>query len=149
MKVTVLCVGKLKAPLDAVEADYLKRLGKEAPEIIELKSSPQGREKENAELLQKIQAYRQKPGVQVCVLTEHGKTMKTAEWSKFLETIKCERLVFVIGGAEGFTAEFLAQMNHQISLSPMTFPHQLARILLMEQYYRAYTIRTNHPYHNP
>jgi 23S rRNA (pseudouridine1915-N3)-methyltransferase len=61
---------------------------------------------------------------------------------------KSSRVIFLIAGAEGFSQEVLKASQEKISLSELTFPHKIARLLLVEQIYRAQTIRSGHPYHN-
>lgn len=87
----------------------------------------------------------------VVLLDEHGKEMKSMEFSAYIEkkmqTVG-KRLVFVVGGPYGFSDEVYAHANGKISLSKMTFPHDLIRLVFCEQLYRAYSIMHNEPYHH-
>ena len=87
----------------------------------------------------------------VVLLDEHGKEMKSMEFSAYIEkkmqTVG-KRLVFVVGGPYGFSDEVYARANGKISLSKMTFPHDLIRLVFCEQLYRAYSIMHNEPYHH-
>ena len=89
-------------------------------------------------------------GGHMVAMTEWGKrysSVSFAEWSQ-VQLEKSNKLIFVIAGAEGFASEVLNLCQERLSLSELTFPHKLARILLVEQLYRAQTIRAGHPYHN-
>ena len=85
------------------------------------------------------------------LLDERGKEMKSMEFSAYIEkkmqTVG-KRLVFVVGGPYGFSDEVYARANGKISLSKMTFPHDLIRLVICEQLYRAYSIMHNEPYHH-
>lgn len=85
------------------------------------------------------------------LLDENGKQFTSRKFSKFLEqkTVQgTRRLVLVIGGAYGFSDEMYLLAKEKLSLSAMTFSHQMIRVFLFEQIYRAYTIMRNEPYHN-
>ena len=87
----------------------------------------------------------------VVLLDERGKefrSMEFAEWVEKRMTSGLKRLVFVIGGPYGFSEEVYARANGQISLSRMTFSHQIVRAIFAEQIYRAFTILNNEPYHH-
>jgi 23S rRNA (pseudouridine1915-N3)-methyltransferase len=86
------------------------------------------------------------------LLDENGRQFGSVEWSQWLERRLSDsrrRLVFLIGGAFGFAPEIYARAHDQISLSKMTFSHQMVRLFFLEQLYRAMTILKNEPYHNP
>ena len=85
------------------------------------------------------------------VLDEKGKTLSSEEFAVFFEKnyLSNQSLVFVIGGAFGFNQAVYDRANQLISLSKMTFTHQMARLILIEQIYRAHTIINNEQYHNP
>ena len=90
-------------------------------------------------------------GAHVILLAENGKLFdspKFSEWIYSLIEEKTEKLVFVIAGAEGHSEDMLKLAQGKISLSSLTFPHKIARILFIEQFYRAQTIKKKHPYHN-
>ncbi len=87
----------------------------------------------------------------VVLLDEHGKEMKSIEFSAYIEKKMQnvpKRLVFVVRGPYGFSEDVYNRANEKISLSKMTFPHDLIRLVFCEQLYRAYTIMHNEPYHH-
>ena len=87
----------------------------------------------------------------VVLLDERGKQFRTADFSAWLEKlfmISKKRLVFVIGGSWGFSQDVYDRADFRMSLSEMTFPHQLVRLLFLEQIYRAFTIIKGEPYHH-
>ncbi len=87
----------------------------------------------------------------VVLLDEHGKEMTSVAFSQFLQQQMLrgtKRLVFLIGGAYGFSEEVYQRGNYKISLSQMTFPHILTRLIFAEQLYRAFTILKGEPYHH-
>ncbi len=144
----LIVVGKLKdSHLEAIESDYLKRIQNPDLQIHELKASAENKTAEGEAISKKIKDL----GGGYCVaMTEWGKRFTSvafAEWSR--ENLeKSNKLIFIIAGAEGFSTEVLGLCQERLSLSELTFPHKLARILLVEQLYRAQTIRAGHPYHN-
>ena len=81
------------------------------------------------------------------ILTEEGKSLTSIQFTKCLQTSGSQRLSFVIGGANGIAPEIKTMAHLLLSLSPMTFPHEIARLLLVEQLYRATTIAQGGPYH--
>ncbi|ABI47229.1 Uncharacterized conserved protein [Synechococcus sp. CC9311] len=81
------------------------------------------------------------------MLMEQGETLTSINFSERLRSLGSQRLAFVIGGADGLTAELKALAHWKLSLSPMTFPHELARLLLIEQLFRAQAILQGSPYH--
>jgi 23S rRNA (pseudouridine1915-N3)-methyltransferase len=87
----------------------------------------------------------------VILLDERGKELRTVEFSGLLEKLLMlsrKRMVFVIGGPWGFSDEVYSRADFRMSLSRMTFPHQLVRLLFLEQLYRAFTIIKGEPYHH-
>lgn len=97
-------------------------------------------------LMQQLQA-----GDVLVLLDENGLQMRSREFASFVEKIQLQstkRLVFAIGGPYGFAPEILQKAVYKISLSRMTFPHQLVRLIFLEQLYRACTILRNEPYHH-
>lgn len=146
----LIVVGKLKdSHLEAIEHDYLKRINNPELQIHEVKASAENKDAEGEVILKKIRDL-SSGGAHIILMTEWGKkhtSVAFAEWTKGLLE-KPQKVFFVIGGAEGFSDEMLKTANERISLSDLTFPHKLARILLVEQLYRAQTIRSGHPYHN-
>ena len=88
-----------------------------------------------------------RPDETLIALMEQGDTLASVPFAQRLEQFGNQRLAFVIGGADGLTAELKAQAQLRLSLSPMTFPHELARLMLVEQLFRAQTIVQGSPYH--
>ena len=135
----IIAVGKVrKGWVQEGIAVYLKRLP--GLTITELRDSTPEKEAE---------AIRQalRPDEWPVVLMEQGQTLDSVRFSEQLSTYGSQRLAFVIGGADGITAELKASATWQLTLSPMTFPHELARLLLLEQLFRAQAIRAGSPYH--
>lgn len=147
----LVCVGRLKdGALEAIEQDYLKRLNAPVLQIYEVRASAEQKEDEALALAKRLKEMEKDGPLYRIALTEWGKRYTSVAFaqqsSKWLE--KPARVVFLIAGAEGFEVDFLKTCQEQLSLSELTFPHKLARILLVEQLYRAQTIRSGHPYHN-
>ena len=90
-------------------------------------------------------------GDHVVLLDEHGKELRSVEFSHYMEqrmqTVS-KRLVFIIGGPYGFSPDVYAKANEKLSLSKMTFSHQMVRLIFVEQLYRAMTIMRGEPYHH-
>ncbi|MFA7116887.1 MAG: 23S rRNA (pseudouridine(1915)-N(3))-methyltransferase RlmH [Bacteroidales bacterium] len=156
MKITLLTVGKtnFKFIKDGL-AVYEKRLVRYIPfiriEIPELKNvsslSPDQIKKKEAELLLK----KIKNGQRIILLDEKGKTFTSVKWAHFLEkSISNDRrdIIFIIGGAYGFAKEIYDIASDKLSLSYMTFSHQIVRLIFIEQLYRTFTIIKGEPYHN-
>ena len=134
--------------------DYLERISHYMPfEIIvipELKNTKnmteeQQKVREGELILQKIQ-----PSDTVVLLDEHGKQFRSVEFADWLQKKQntARKLVFIIGGPYGFSEPIYTRANEQISLSKMTFSHQMVRLLFVEQIYRACTIIKGEPYHH-
>ena len=89
-------------------------------------------------------------GDHVVLLDEHGKQPTSMQLAAWLEKKQAavRRLVFVVGGPYGFSSEVYARANEQLSLSPLTFSHQMVRLIFVEQLYRAHTIIKGEPYHH-
>ena len=135
----ILAVGKVRKDWvkDGISL-YLKRLP--GLTITELRDSTP--EKEAEAIRQPLRAD-ELP----VILMEQGKTLDSVAFSERLSAFGAQRLAFVIGGADGITPSLKASAAWQLSLSPMTFPHELARLLLLEQLFRAQAIRSGSPYH--
>jgi 23S rRNA (pseudouridine1915-N3)-methyltransferase len=138
-RIRILAVGKVRKGwvLEGI-ATYLKRLP--GLQVVELRDA--GKAKEAEAVLAALQ-----PGEQLVVMAEEGQTFDSPAFAERLDGSGSERLVFVIGGAEGIDPALKARASWKLSLSPMTFPHELARLLLLEQLYRALTIQQGGPYH--
>jgi len=135
----LLVVGKIrkgwvKEGLDS----YLKRLP--GLMVTELRASNPQKE---AEAIQN----QLKDNETLIVLMEEGDLLSSIPFSECLKTFGSKPLVFVIGGANGIAPEVKALAHLRLSLSPLTFPHEIARLLLVEQIYRATTITQGSPYH--
>jgi len=138
-RIRILAVGKVRKGwvLEGI-ATYLKRLP--GLQVVELRDA--GKAKEAEAVLAALQ-----PGEQLVVMAEEGQTFDSPAFAERLEGSGSERLVFVIGGAEGIDPALKARASWKLSLSPMTFPHDLARLLLLEQLYRALSIQQGGTYH--
>jgi 23S rRNA (pseudouridine1915-N3)-methyltransferase len=135
----ILAVGKVrKAWVQEGIALYCKRLP--GLEIAELKDSTMAKEAEAI-------SSALRPEERLVVLTEEGLNLNSLAFAEQLRGSGSDRIAFVIGGADGLAAALKEQAHWRLSLSPMTFPHELARLLLLEQLYRASTILQGGPYH--
>ena len=155
MKTILIQVGKTTDKhIAAVIDDYNSRISHYMPfsilTIPELKntkslSEEQQREREGELILGQIQ-----PTDTVVLLDEHGMEMRSLEFARWIERQQqsARRLLFVIGGPYGFSKSVYQRANHQISLSQMTFSHQMVRLIFTEQIYRACTIIRGEPYHH-
>jgi 23S rRNA (pseudouridine1915-N3)-methyltransferase len=147
MKIKVAWIGKTKEPaIQALTEDYLKRISRYA-EVAGLAL------KDEAAILAlargERRGERQKDRYKLVLLDARGKQLSSEELAKFLvrEQRNAVPLLFAIGGADGFGDEPRRQAGFVLSLGKMTLPHELARVVLVEQLYRAFTILKNHPYH--
>ncbi len=153
MQIKLIVVGKTKnQELITIIEKYVKRINFfNNFKIIEVNSS---KKKNNASEIKKIESEnilkKIKKNEILFLLDEKGKNYDSREFAEFLK-IKFQEsktIVFVIGGAFGFSKDLYSKSVGLISLSRMTFSHQIIRLFFMEQLYRAYTILNNHPYHN-
>ena len=158
MTITILCVGRLKEPFFRDAAlEYVKRLSRyaktrivevpdeKAPETLSPLERAAVLKKEGERILSKIEA-----GDHVTALAIKGKPLSSEEFAKEIGQLKNHgksSLVFVIGGSLGLSADVLERADESISFSRMTFPHQLMRVILLEQIYRAEKILAGEPYH--
>ncbi|WP_297638555.1 23S rRNA (pseudouridine(1915)-N(3))-methyltransferase RlmH [uncultured Clostridium sp.] len=158
MNITLITVGKLKEKyLKQAIDEYAKRLSRYCKlDIIELadEKTPDNasekeeeliREKEGKAILSKI-----KENAFVVAMDLGGKNITSEEFSKFIEQqgiMGNSNIVFLIGGSLGLSDEVKKRANYKLCFSKMTFPHQLFRVMLLEQIYRAYRIMKNEPYH--
>lgn len=149
--IKILCIGKIKeAYLKEAINEYLKRLSKyEKLEIIEgtdvdLGNPSLNKQKEKEFFLKNI-----KEKDFLITLEIEGKEFTSEEFSKKLEDIQIHNsnIVFIIGGSDGIDEEIKKKSQLKLSFSKMTFPHQLFRVILLEQIYRAYKIRNHESYH--
>ena len=156
MKVTFLVVGRtIDKHLTTLINDYAERVKHYVPfEMVvvpELKntkalSAEQQKERES-ELLQK----QLRPGDHIVLLDEGGREFRSMEFAAYLEKKQAQaarRLIFIVGGPYGFAPAIYALANEKVSLSKMTFSHQMVRLFFVEQLYRAMTILRGEPYHH-
>ena len=155
MKTILILVGKTQNKIFKVGIDdYVNRIEHYMPfsltTIPELKntkslSEDQQKQKEGELILKEIQ-----PSDTVVLLDEYGAEFRSIEYAKWLKQKQntARRLVFVIGGPYGFSPDVYARANDKISLSRMTFSHQMVRLIFTEQLYRACTIIKGEPYHH-
>lgn len=159
MEIKIIAVGKIKEKYykDAL-AEYEKRMtpynkleiievaDEMAPENLSDKEIEQVKEKEGERILAKIG-----DNDYVVSLEILGKHMDSIEFANFIKTEMAEgfgrNLTFIIGGSNGLSKDVSQRANKKLSFSKMTLPHQLMRVVLMEQVYRAYRIINGHPYH--
>ncbi len=147
MKIKIAWVGKTKEPAIASLTDeYLKRISRYAPvEGVVVR--------DEADLLAKFGAAAKGGGAKstLVLMDSRGKEFSSEQFAKFLGDYQDRNplpLVFAIGGANGFSAEAKSAAQSVISLGKMTMAHELARVVLLEQVYRAFTILKGHPYHS-
>jgi len=154
MKLLLLAVGRPRGDAAELIAGYEARAKRYFPlEVAEVKEeafrrpgdAARVRDEEGRRLLARVPA-----GVEVVALHETGKqwtSQRLAEWIEELGVRGSPGAAFVIGGAYGLSDEVLSRARHHLSLSAMTLPHELARLILAEQLYRAGTILRGEPYH--
>lgn len=150
LNITLITIGKIKeAYLNQASLEYLKRIKPYGRLVVqELKAEPfsittKGKAKKiEAERIQNI--LDKKTGADIYLLAEHGTLFNSVEFAAKFNTN--HELVLVIAGSLGFTKE-LENKYPKLSLSPLTFPHELARVVLLEQIYRAATIINKKEYH--
>lgn len=141
MRVTLAAVGKLRDPgLEALCADYQKRVRPFMPvDVVELRDRAALRER-----------WRKTPGVHV-LLDERGEQLSTPELAAWIDGWRSggvQHLTLSIGDADGFDDDDRRGAHRLLALSRLTLPHRLARLLLLEQLYRAATLLAGHPYHH-
>lgn len=158
MNLQLLCVGKLKEKYLRQGCDeYIKRIQPYAKlsivEISEEKSQEPLSRNEKATLLQKEARRIEKhihPNTYLIALAIEGKTFASEQLAKKIDQLTTygqNHLTFVIGGSYGLSPELLQRANLQLSFSPLTFPHQLMRLILLEQIYRICKINRGETYH--
>lgn len=153
MKILILAVGdKLPAWADTAVADYVKRMPREARvEVLPIK--PEKRAGQSAERIKALEAARilekLPAGCALVAMDEHGREPSTRELAQTLDgwLHGGRDVALVIGGADGLAPEILQRADTTLALSRLTLPHALARVLLAEQLYRAWSLLANHPYH--
>ena len=158
MKIDIICVGKIKENylIKGLE-EYIKRMkayasfsfievpDEKAPENLSLAEQNIVKQKEGNRILSKINSK-----AFVYVLAIEGKERTSESFSKEIETLMIQgksHVVFIIGGSLGLSKDVLKRSDTQISFGKMTYPHQLMRLIVSEQIYRAFKIMRNEPYH--
>ncbi|MFK5882979.1 MAG: 23S rRNA (pseudouridine(1915)-N(3))-methyltransferase RlmH [Candidatus Izemoplasma sp.] len=158
MEITILTVGRLKEKylVEGIK-EYGKRISKysklsivevpdeKAPDNLSLKDIENVKAKEGLKLL-----ARMKNDSYVIVLAIEGKKLTSENLAKKIEDIKTyhsSKITFVIGGSNGLSKEVIDKADYKLSFSDLTFPHQLMRLILLEQIYRSFRITNNEPYH--
>jgi 23S rRNA (pseudouridine1915-N3)-methyltransferase len=147
VKIKVAWIGRTKEPaIEALAGEYLKRISRYAEvEGVALR--------DEAAVLSLASAARQKNSNKdrhkLVLLDSRGKQLSSEELAAFLEReqISAIPLLFAIGGSDGFSEEARRLAGFTLSFGKMTLPHELARVVLLEQIYRAFTILKHHPYH--
>jgi 23S rRNA (pseudouridine1915-N3)-methyltransferase len=158
VNISLLTIGKLKEKyLKQGIDEYLKRLtayakvevielpDEKAPEQLSEIEMEQVKDKEGERLLAKVS-----PDTYVIALAIEGKQRSSEELADMLDKLATygkSKIAFVIGGSLGLSKDVLNRADEKLSFSKMTFPHQLMRLILLEQVYRAYRINRNEPYH--
>jgi 23S rRNA (pseudouridine1915-N3)-methyltransferase len=155
VKIKLIQIGKTTSShIQAIEADYSKRINRYTSyetltidnSTIRAADEPTIRLKEGALILAKLT-----PTDYVVLLDERGKTMDSLKYAKEIShymNTSVRSVVYIIGGAYGFSDEVRSRAQASLRLSDMTFSHQLVRIIFLEQLYRAFTIINNEPYHH-
>lgn len=158
MKITLVTVGKIKERFfEEAIGEYMKRLGRYCkPEIIQVadEKTPdnagealerQIKDKEGKRILSHI-----KDGSYVIALAVEGTMLSSPQLADKLQKLAVDgisQIVFIIGGSLGLSEEVIARADYTLSFSRLTFPHQLMRVVLLEQIYRSYRIISGEPYH--
>jgi len=155
MKITLILVGKTTSPeIKSICADYFKRISHYAKteEIIiensavKVTGAEKVKQKEGELILKKLAT-----SDYVILLDDKGKENSSTQFAGYLESLfnqSMKNIVFIVGGAYGFSDELYKRANTKLSLSKMTFSHQIVRAIFAEQLYRAFTIIHNEPYHH-
>lgn len=158
MKITILTVGKIKEKFyrDAI-SEYEKRLSRycklDIVEVADEKTPERASEAEQQKILEKegeriLANIRE--NTYVIILAIHGKMLDSVELSKKISGLAVSGvsdITFIIGGSLGLCDAVMERGDFLLSFSPMTFPHQLMRVILLEQVYRSYRIANHEPYH--
>ena len=155
-KIVLICFGKLKTPgIEDAVAEFTKRLGAYTKfSCVEMKST-QSPEKDEALILDLLQSQSFKNNhartPQIWALDETGLAMKTTQWASEFQGIQDRgsgELVFILGGSYGLSEKIIKTAQKLVSFGPQTLSHELARLVLVEQLYRALSYSSGHPYHH-
>lgn len=144
MKLKIVWIGKTKEPaIQSLTEEYLKRIARY--------TQVDGVSVRDESALLQMTGRTAKEKSTLTLLDSGGREFSSEQFAKFLEDYQDRNplpIAFAIGGADGFSPEAKSAAQHLISLGKMTLPHELARVVLLEQIYRAFTILKNHPYHS-
>ena len=144
MKLKIVWIGKTKDPaIQSLTAEYLKRISRFA-EVEGVQIS------DESAVLKLREKSGSRPAHALVLLDSRGKQLTSEELAQFLQNHQDRNpqpLAFAIGPADGFSADLLKSASAVLSLGKMTLAHELARVVLLEQIYRAFTILNSHPYH--
>jgi 23S rRNA (pseudouridine1915-N3)-methyltransferase len=143
VRIKVVWIGKTKeAAIQTLTEDYLKRISRYA-------DAAGLAVRDEAAVLSLARGDRQKERHRLVLLDSRGKQLSSEELADFLgrEQLHSVPLLFAVGAADGFSEDARRQASFVLSLGKMTLPHELARVVLLEQLYRGFTILKNHPYH--
>jgi 23S rRNA (pseudouridine1915-N3)-methyltransferase len=148
VKIKIAWIGKTKEPaITSLTEEYLKRIARYAPvEGLALRDEAALLEISGRSAVAKGAAKST-----LVLLDSRGKEFSSEQFAKFLEDYRDRNplpLIFAVGGADGFSEAARAAAQHTLSLGKMTLAHELARVVLLEQIYRAFTILKGHPYHS-
>jgi len=162
MKLQIVAFGKLKTPGLREALDYYKKLLRTWAPVDEIELKPiavpdksvatrkQIQQKEGALLLERLESSLTSRGILV-LLDETGKSLRTQEWAEKIQAWEDEGIrdvSFCIGSSLGFSPEVRSRARLSVSMGPQTLSHELARTVLGEQLYRAWSVIKKHPYHN-
>ncbi len=155
MKTLLILVGKTTGKhFQAGISDYIGRISHYMPfELItipQLKNTKSMAEEQQKQAEGELILHQIQPADTVVLMDEHGRELRSVEFARWLQQKQqnTRRLVFVIGGPYGFSADVYSRANELLSLSKMTFSHQMVRLIMTEQLYRACTIIRGEPYHH-
>ena len=147
--IKIVCVGKIKEKyFTSAISEYVKRLSKytkiEIVQVPDEANVEKALKVEGTKILSKI-----RDDEYVIALDIDGKSISSLEFAKKIDTIftSYSKITFIIGGSYGLSQEVKKRSNYLLSFSKMTFPHQMFRVILLEQIYRAYKINNNESYH--
>lgn len=156
MKIVFIVVGKtVDSHLQALASDYAKRIGFYVPFEVQLvpdlkntkhMSEAEQKEREGELILKQLQV-----SDYLVLLDERGREFRSVDFAQYIQErmlASCKRLCFLIGGPYGFSDAVYQRSNAKVSLSKMTFSHQMVRVIFLEQLYRAMTILKGEPYHH-
>ena len=144
MKIKLAWIGKTKQPaIQMLTDEYLKRISR----YVKVEATTL---RDEAALMQPREPSRARPAPTLVLLDGRGKQLSSEEFAQFLaaqERRSAQPLLFAVGPANGFSDDSRKAASLTLSLGKMTLPHELARVVLLEQIYRAFTILKGHPYH--